>query len=73
MADSDDKVGWIWFVGALTLASIALKLTGYVDWAWFWVLSPAWAYVGIMAVAISALLLLASVTNHRIGLTVTPR
>jgi predicted tellurium resistance membrane protein TerC len=30
------------FTGLLTLLFIALKLTGYVTWSWWWVLSPLW-------------------------------
>ena len=26
---------------ALTLLFIGLKLTGYIDWSWWWVASPA--------------------------------
>lgn len=28
------------FLGLLTIAFIVLKLTGYIDWSWWWVLSP---------------------------------
>lgn len=28
------------FSGWLTLAFIILKLTGYIDWSWWWVLCP---------------------------------
>lgn len=28
------------FLGMLALLFIGLKLTGYIDWSWFWVLSP---------------------------------
>jgi hypothetical protein len=24
----------------LTIVFVVLKLTGYIDWSWFWVLSP---------------------------------
>lgn len=35
------------------LMFVALKLTGYVDWSWWWVLSPLWgAFVLGVAVAI---------------------
>lgn len=27
---------------ALSLLFIGLKLTGYIDWSWLWVLSPLW-------------------------------
>jgi hypothetical protein len=26
----------------LTMVFLALKLTGYVDWAWYWVFAPMW-------------------------------
>ena len=32
----------ITFVGLLTILFIGLKLTGYIDWSWLWVLSPMW-------------------------------
>lgn len=34
--------GGIGFVGLLTILFIALKLTNYIDWSWWWVLSPIW-------------------------------
>lgn len=30
------------FLELLTLAFIVLKLTGYIDWSWWWVTSPFW-------------------------------
>lgn len=44
--------GGIGFVGLLTILFIGLKLTGYVDWSWFWVLSPVIFSVCLAAVAI---------------------
>lgn len=32
--------GGIGFIGLLTILFIGLKLTGFIDWSWFWVLSP---------------------------------
>lgn len=34
--------GDIGFCGLLTLLFIGLKLTGYIDWSWVWVLAPIW-------------------------------
>ena len=34
--------GGIGFTGLLTIVFITLKLTGYIDWSWWWVLSPIW-------------------------------
>ena len=32
----------IGFTGLLTIVFIVLKLTGYIDWDWIWVLAPIW-------------------------------
>jgi hypothetical protein len=34
--------GGIGFVGLLTILFIGLKLTGFINWSWWWVLSPMW-------------------------------
>lgn len=34
--------GGIGFLGLLTILFIGLKLTGYITWSWWWVLSPLW-------------------------------
>jgi len=34
--------GGIGFAGLLTVLFIGLKLTGYIAWSWWWVLSPIW-------------------------------
>lgn len=41
-SSSSSSSGGIGFVGLLTVAFIVLKLTGYIDWPWIWVLSPIW-------------------------------
>jgi hypothetical protein len=40
----------IGFFGLLTILFIALKLTGYVTWSWFWVLSPLIFSVGLFVI-----------------------
>jgi hypothetical protein len=37
-----NNTGGIGFFGLLTLIFITLKLTGYIDWSWWWVLAPLW-------------------------------
>lgn len=32
--------GGVSFLSLLTIAFIVLRLTGHIDWSWFWVLSP---------------------------------
>jgi len=34
----------------LTVLFIGLKLTGYIDWSWVWVLSPLWISLLIMII-----------------------
>lgn len=48
MANGQQR-GGIGFLGALTLLFIGLKLTNYIDWSWWWILSPIW---GVFAFAI---------------------
>lgn len=37
----------IGFTKLLTIVFIVLKLTHYIDWSWWWVLSPLWIEFGI--------------------------
>lgn len=34
--------GGVGFVSLLTVLFVGLKLTKYIDWSWWWVLSPLW-------------------------------
>lgn len=38
----------IGFFGALTLIFITLKLTGFIDWSWWWILAPTWIPIAII-------------------------
>lgn len=40
---SSSSSGGIGFFGLLTITLIVLKLTGYIDWSWWWVTAPLWA------------------------------
>jgi hypothetical protein len=44
--------GGIGFVGLLAIALIVLKLTGSIDWSWWWVWSPVLIAAGISLVVI---------------------
>ena len=49
--------GGITFESLLTLIFITLKLTGCIDWSWWWVLSPTWIpFVLILVAVIGALI-----------------
>ncbi len=34
--------------GALFLLFLALKLTGYINWSWWWVTAPLWGGFAIL-------------------------
>lgn len=43
MASSNSSQGGgVGFPFLLTLLFIGLKLTHYIDWSWWWVVSPIW-------------------------------
>ena len=42
MSNSSSSSSGIGFVGVLTIAFIVLKLLDFIDWSWWWVLSPLW-------------------------------
>jgi len=52
--------GGIGFPGLLTVLFIGLKLTGYISWSWWWVLSPLWisALLAIAFLSIAFIILL---------------
>jgi len=40
--------GGIGFSGMLAILFIGLKLTNYITWSWWWVLSPLWLPVAVL-------------------------
>ena len=40
------------FTGLLQLLFIALKLMGYINWSWLWVLSPLWISVMFLIIVV---------------------
>lgn len=62
----------IGFGGMLAILFIGLKLTGYVTWSWWWVLSPLWIPAVIvlliciiMIIGVGACTLLDYILNRR--------
>lgn len=59
MSNNNTSSGGIDFLGMLTIVFIALKLTHYIDWSWWWVLCPSWAPLAIwLMVGLASLLLI---------------
>jgi hypothetical protein len=58
--NSNSSNGGIGFVFLLALLFIGLKLTGYITWSWWWVLSPLWIgfTIGILLLIIIGLIII---------------
>ena len=55
--------GGIGFCGMLTILFIGLKITGYIDWSWLWVLAPIW----IPGVVVVSLIILVVIAEEKRG------
>lgn len=53
------KTGGVGYLGWLSLIFIVLKLTGYINWSWWYVLAPVWVpfaiVFGLLALVLIAL------------------
>lgn len=49
MANDNASRGGVGFLTLLGLLFIGLKLTGFVDWAWWVVLAPIWGQLALIA------------------------
>ena len=49
----------------LLVVFVVLKLTGHIDWAWVWVLSPFWIPVALLGTVAVGVLLIAGVVAWR--------
>ena len=53
MSNSSSSSGGIGFCGLLTVLFIGLKLTNYIAWSWWWVLSPLWIpFVTVLSIGL---------------------
>lgn len=50
MSKSNNTSNGISFAGLLTILFIGLKLTNYINWSWWWVLSPIWISFSIFLI-----------------------
>lgn len=48
---NEKKSNGSWLIWVFTLLFVAMKLMGYIDWSWIWVLSPVWIPIAIVIVA----------------------
>jgi hypothetical protein len=55
----------IGFGGLLAIVFITLKLTGYINWSWIWVLSPIWIPILLVIAIIGGFLTVAGMTGRK--------
>lgn len=64
---SNSSSGGISFAGLLTVLFIGLKLTGYIAWSWWWVLSPIWitfaVVIGVILIILAFLIIKEVIKN----------
>lgn len=55
MSDSNSSnssaTGGIGFSGALFITFLVLKLTGVINWSWWWITAPLWGGLAVVAAA----------------------
>lgn len=59
--NSQASSGGIGFAGLLTIVFITLKLTGFITWSWWWVLSPLWIGFAIFLAILAVVLLIGGI------------
>lgn len=59
MSDNNTNSGGIGIFGLLGVLFVGLKLTGHIDWSWWWVTLPFWGGVALLAVIIFIIALMA--------------
>lgn len=54
MAQNNEGAGYggVGFFGLLAILFIGLKLTGYIDWSWWYVLLPLWGPFALFSVGL---------------------
>lgn len=50
-------------LGILGVVFIVLKLTGYIDWSWWWVTAPFWGPIALLIGIIVLVLLIAGIVG----------
>jgi len=53
MENNSSSSSGIGFTGLLTVLFIGLKLTGFIDWSWWWVLSPVWISLSLVVMLLA--------------------
>lgn len=58
MSDKSSSSSGIGFFGMLGVVFIGLKLTGHIDWSWWWVTAPLWGPLTLVLAIILVVILI---------------
>ena len=59
--NNNTNKGGIGFFGLLAIVFITLKLTGYIAWSWWWVLSPLWLPLAVGLAILAIVFIIAAI------------
>ena len=63
MAASNTNATGGGFLGLMFLIFMTLKLTGFIEWSWWWVTAPLWIPVALFAALCMLVVCIALVKN----------
>ena len=66
MEDKNHSCG-VGFLGLLALIFITLKITGFINWSWLWVLAPIWGVPALAVVLILVIIITAVIKRKKEG------
>lgn len=58
------SIGFVLFI-----VFLVLKLTGTIDWSWFWVIFPLWAGIGLVLVILGIIVLIMLIIGSISGIS----
>ena len=64
MANERTCAGGISGVTALQLLFIGLKLTGHIEWSWWWVMAPTWLPISLFLSITFVCVVMAALTGQ---------
>ena len=62
---ASNNSGGIGVVGLLGVLFVGLKLTGFIDWSWWWVLAPFWIGFALVVAILIGVLVYATIATFR--------
>lgn len=57
MSEKSNTSGGLGFFGLLAIVFITLKLTRFIDWNWWWVLSPLWGLAALWLIVVGIIII----------------